>query len=410
MPSLSDYEMEPYADGFVVGDTGAQYLCDRVVLGIVGKSRNNKVINTEGQVRDVINHLMTRKYGQKDGPGYLRGPCDNSRRRNDNVSAAYIVPFDYDSGRPKEFLVERLLELGFPGVVSSTYSNGKSETVVLAAKFDEFRRNKYPKLSDRDAAKRYLIEERGMISDIASSTTIQPDPNDPANLLFNHAPLPKMRVVLFLKRPVLFSGDPRMRRREQDLFKKKAVVLGNLIDPSFDHACTDIARLFYSPRTAKGKSFEAIAVLVGEPVDLDKVDVPNVANVRRGSNRAAARLTATSASMSQGPFDALYRESFEIVDLFEDYAPERIRQRRTPGHVAIECPYSHRHSNPDDESDVGCFIRNAQEDELYPEYQFHCCHNGCSGKYRGDFLGEAIRQDWFPEEALYDANYHCEVE
>ena len=85
-------------------------------------------------------------------------------------------------------------------------------------------------------------------------------------------------------------------------------------------------------------------------------------------------------------------KSFDIVRLFRECAPGRIRNDRDGDKIEIECPFDAFHSNAGDTADRAAWVQSAGPDR---GFAFGCQHNTCKERDRLEFVAEAVEHGWF---------------
>lgn len=347
------------------------------------------------------------KEGPKEGPGMVLGEQVPGQRVKSAVKAMYAVGLDLDDGVPSAAVDKALTTLGCLGLRYTTHSHLKSQSKYPRDALVKWA-NKYADGAevDDDLVRRYMTEKGKIDTRIVETAQIVDTVHETSGLmiLVGHDPIPKHRLVIPLKKPFVIAKQGGSQGEAQDKWKKIVRKVGELLALPIDESCLDVSRLFYLPRHDKGKPFE-VSLAGGPLFDFATLDL--AANVWEEEIQALSKgksKSTTDAGKQLGRWSMKAAHGFQIVQILEEHAPERMRNQTSTG-WEIECPFDEEHSNPGDQDDRACLAVNAG-DGPSEIFTISCRHESCRERTNLDMLGKMVEDRWFSEEVLNDDAYN----
>lgn len=372
-----------------------------------GKAKATRVTNKGGTIGDFLPKILNHTEGQKDGSAAVLGRIVGKARKADAMAEEHAIGLDFDNGTPIEEIKSALQSNGLFAVLYTTHSHLKAQTEISCNALIKYRDETSPNTSIEDASIAYLRDMKNYhVSVIATCKFVGRQVTvDGEAFIVEHAPMDKVRVVIFLEKPFNFIDAAPAQREAQ--MKWKAILRGTakMLGVQIDEACLDPARIFYLPRHRRGARFQTWCNTEGRLLDwttIDPVDLP------KSNGRREHETTRNDHPAWLMKWAATTAPRFLMAAMFRDHAPDHVRRDHSEGKMTVECPFDGEHSNPGDRNDEGCFVRDAEADPSRPTSAFQCSHNSCKGRDRLDFIAEAIEQDWFQKECLFDESYQIE--
>ena len=115
-------------------------------------------------------------------------------------------------------------------------------------------------------------------------------------------------------------------------------------------------------------------------------------------DRPPMALTPSGASLND--WHTRYKDRFMLADLMETLCSDRVRHSggEAQGTVHTECPFEHEHTS---EGGTATMAINCLDS--HTEYwTWFCHHDACQGRHKLQMLEEALRQNWFEEDNLFN--------
>ena len=291
------------------------------VVFSIGESKNATEWYTEGMpLLGLIEYLGKHKPGKKGGIGITQGSLIGATprrkgkgvgvaRTEQNVKANSLILHDFDGGAPVGEVIAKLYALGHGAHIWTSPSHCKTETTIRCDSLPGIE----PGAATLDDVKTYLRDVKGYHVTILDTLAFRPEVREVdghVNYVVTHAPMPKYRVMRWLKTPFDFGeGEERTARLLEWSGKYKAV--GDEVGVTYDKSCCDPPRFMYTPVKLKDSDVEHfIYYLDGGPVDLDAYEVevgsdgprPMVARAEANGSQMDIIITATitvAASISR---------------------------------------------------------------------------------------------------------------
>lgn len=350
-----------------------------------------------------IASLCVHRVGKKDGPSFVLADMVPGQRLKNSVKSLSAIGLDIDTGTPSEVVDAALLKLGCVAVRYTTHSHGKTKT--------EFKKDRITKFAgdreiDTDLIREFLRSEEQwdetMVESAEFDDIIHTDKGIMA--VVTHKPMPKHRIVVFPKEPFDIASEAKTQVEAMKKWAEVPKALAALLNVTFDKSCTDPSRLFFFPRHDKDRPFE-ISLFGGAYFDWRSLELGDpleklAAEVNKGSSKSV-----TAEGKELGRWSMKRGHGFQIADVLDDHAPDRIRGKATQGYD-IECPFDELHSNTGDPADRACFVVNAGEGSS-EFFTISCRHEGCRDKTMLDMLGKMIKDGWFDKSVLEDETYNA---
>lgn len=351
------------------------------------------------ELGDLLRHAPV---GGKDGPCYTPAVFSGTVRRKDQATEIHVVVLDADCGHTLEEIRSAIAARGWRAIIHSTHSHLTERTHLAAAPAEKWlTANPGATITD------YMVAKAGYLPRVVAKAEVVDEVAEGAarNLVVQHAPCPKYRVILPLDQPWIAS-----EYETQDLanakWRERIGALAHALGLHHDQSCVDTSRLFYLPRRrSEDQPFEHV-ILDGEPCDL--WDLPDAAPAAppapglfdtpkaRAPHLQAVDPTHKTAVTPQGEFldltiwAASYGSRFEIVEALRARSPGIFSKRRSGVKHHIICPNSGGHVTNGAEG-TGTYVVNASQVQFaqLPSvngFVIHCMHNGCAGLDRLDHL------------------------
>jgi len=411
--NVTDGEQLKIGDALIYGDFDDAFLATKLKLGVSVKGAKTKPgewQNAELTVTDLLLLLSEHEQGAKDGKCILQGEVIDGERKAQSVRACHILMLDLDTGEDLQDTIKKLQQLGLAAAVWTTHSHLKPSTSIRKDAVVRFIKEKRePNLDD---VKRYLLEVKRYRPYIIDSAALGPAEHtkEGLQLVVNHLPMPKFRVMFFLSKPFVFA-DFLDNRTANEAWKAAYERTSDMLGAFYDKACTDPSRLMYTPRHGEGAKGYSIHFIAGKPLDLDAAPAP--ADARQAAFSAAAAQTSVidkrdvkssdyQTSWLRG-FLAKNSDVFQVADFFEAYGEPRGPRNGAGAHY--RCPNDDEHTNAGDPEDKGFYCVNAGEGDYVEGFIAKCMHASCAEKHRGHMLDLMVVEHDLSEE---DLNQFCD--
>lgn len=338
--------------------------------------------------------------GSKDGACYTPAVFTGMVRRKDQAAEIHVVVLDADCGHTLDEIRDAITARGWRAIIHSTHSHLTERSHLAAAPAE-----KWLAANPGQTIAGYMVAKAGYLPRVvASAEVVDEVAEGPArNLVVQHAPCPKFRVILPLDQPWIASEYDT-----QDLanakWRERIGALAHALGLHHDQSCVDTSRLFYLPRRrSEDQPFEHV-VLDGEPCDL--WDLPDAApeapalglfdTPKARAPHQATDPTHKTATTPDGEvvdltvWAAQFGGRFEVVEALRAKAPGVFSKRRSGVKHHIICPNSGSHVTNGAEG-TGTYAVNASQVQFaqLPSvngFVIHCMHNGCAGLDRLDHL------------------------
>lgn len=412
------YQLSDLIDAFVPVDAAQTTYGDAVVLSpyneadyhipmvvTLGARTDSKTWKPEEmQLGAFIASLCQHRVGKKDGPAFVVGDMVPGQRLKNSVKTIYGIGLDIDTGTPTEVVDAALLKLGCTAVRYTTHSHNKTST--------EFKKDKLVKFVGHDEfndeiIRTYLRDDQQWDEGIVRTANFEGIEHNEKGIVVqvSHAPMPKHRIVIPLAIPFEIGKEGKTQKEATDKWAKVPAAISAQLGLPFDKSCVDPSRLFYFPRHNQNKDFSIS--LFGAPngrlFDWTSLELENplekyAAEIDRGKSKSV-----TPEGRELGKWSVGHAMGFQIADLIEDHASDRLRGSASQG-FAIECPFDEDHSNHGDRDDVACFVVNAGMGSS-DIFTISCRHESCRNKTNLDMLGKMVADGWFDREVLDEDRY-----
>ncbi|MBZ9996584.1 primase-helicase family protein [Mesorhizobium sp. BH1-1-4] len=360
------------------------------------------------------NQFSTHKVGEKAGRCLVMGALGSGGKRSkSNVTALYMMGLDIDNGARFAATAERIGELGYTAILYSTHSNGKGTVEIKRddymrwAKLD--RLHGEPSIVDAQAYLRFLGRYEDFVIDGIFEITTAHD--GAVNFVCSTTPFDKFRVLFPLAAPLVIREQAQMQAAVLREWSHKVIGLGQKLGVTVDRAAVDPSRVFFLPRHPEGAENFRIVLNCGRLLPYEEIPVSTSDSdpfASAGNGMGSRERIVTADGFDLNTWCAKHGHEFDIAQLFNDLAPERIRQDQGNDKLSIACPTEHLHSEPGKPDDLGCYVQSAGMSA--EDFAFGCSHNGCQahGRDRLKMLCAAINAGWFPSAALTKGIYLVE--
>jgi hypothetical protein len=355
---------------------------------------------------------------QKDGDSLVFAETMDGERLKNAVVRMFAIGIDIDSGDSLKSVVKKIRDLGLLCFVHTSYNNGKSsmelkqQTVMSKLRIDHI-----PSIVD---VRRYLTEhQRGKYdTPFISGLVIEEEYRHPSKgqmIRLKTPPMEKFRLIFPMLEPVELLDLAPTIDAACAIWEDKVTGLGHkLLDVNFDAACTDVCRLFFTPRHHPDSENWNSLIIQGRPLTFDEVPTykKSVYVKTRGDDADNAFLVAASGEgMDDRPKECFapsgaslnawhhrFKERFMLADAIEHFAIDKVRESgaEASGTVHTECPFEHLHSK---EGGTATMAMNALDAEQ-GYWTWFCHHDSCQDRKKLEFLEQALKDEWFPESVL----------
>ncbi|UTC28997.1 hypothetical protein MARCHEWKA_04850 [Brevundimonas phage vB_BpoS-Marchewka] len=366
---------------------------------------------------------------KKDGLAFVLAEIVGNQRRKAAVKACYGVGLDIDVGVSGAVIDEALVKLGKLAVRYTTHSHAKTSTKMLKDRIAKWcKKHDIAEGVTQQSIERFLREEPTMRWDESIIKTVEyvDDVHDPEGFMvqLDHIPMPKHRIVLPLTEPFVPTAVAKTHDEGMKMWGEVCHALAKALgDLPLDRSAVDPSRLFYFPRHAANRPFEA-RIVGGDLLDWKSLelaqggadDAPTgdalldlVLNEVKATDKSKPKSKSTTEEgRDLGRWSIKAAGGFQIVDLIKDHADDRIRTNGAHK-IDIECPFDEDHSDPGNPEDKGCFAVNAG-DGPSEIFTIKCQHDSCSQRTNLDFLGKMLKDDWFDRDTIDDPTYNALLE
>lgn len=343
--------------------------------------------------------------GSKDGTCYTPATFTGTARRMDQAQQIDIVVLDADSGHTLDEIRDAVAGQGWRAIIHSTYSHLTTTTAIAAGAAEKWLAE-HPQATPAD----YMLAKKGYLPRVVEGARIVNEVSEGSarNLIVEHAPCPKFRIILPLARPWM-AAEFESQAVANAAWRERIGALAHALNLDHDQSCVDTSRLFYLPRRRdEAQPFEHV-VLRGEPCDLWSLPEagrrdagPTLFDAPAPAPRADGvfdpfRKTATAPDGQMVDLTAWAAEfggRFQVVHALRARAPGVFSSRRSGVKHHIHCPNAGSHFTNSGEG-TGTYCVNASDIGLaqLPQvngFVIHCMHNGCTGHDRLDHLRALI--------------------
>ena len=384
----------PYNDG----DYGQE-----VIVTVGGKRESRQWKPTKMPAGQFFADLCVHREGQKDGLAYVLGDMVPGQRLKTSVKALSGVGLDIDTGTPTVTVDNALKKLGCAAVRYSTHSSGKTKTEIKKDKVMKFAGDRE---IDADLIRYFLREveqwDQSIVDDAEYLGTDHTEKGIVCQV--SHPPMPKHRIVLLFKESFVIENEAPTQAEAMKKWAKVPEALARLLNVPFDTSCTDPSRLFYYPRHAKGKPF-SISLFGGPLFDWKTLELEDPMERLSAAISKGKSKSVTDEGRELGRWSLKRAHGFQIADVVDAYAPDRIRHNTGRGYE-IECPFDEDHSNSGDQEDRACLVVNAGEGPS-EFFTISCRHETCRDKTNLDMLGKMIKDGWFEKSVIDEEQFNA---
>lgn len=352
--------------------------------------------------------MLGRKFSpNKDGNVMIPGELVGTKRTKAAVKSVSVLMYDVDSGQPVEEVREKLKEAGVVAFIYSSFSHLTTKSLVHTGQYHDWAKKAGEPLAPTAASMRAFLEEtkyarfmdKNPVFDDSlenvDKAIIQTEEGG-AFYVVTHDPIEKYRIVIPLKEPIVLLQLSPVMKLANPAYVSIYHGIGQTLGIEYDHACSDISRLYYLPRSPEGVPY------FSEEINAENLETANLLDwkayprvkLEKGKDKTQRPKSDFIVPDRNGkPINVMVWDranyDFDIEAILTQALPdEMIRSQRVKGGFHIECPFEHNHTNPGGE---GTFCANGDGDN---SWTIHCTHNSCksAGHTKLDFLSEFIKQ------------------
>jgi energy-coupling factor transporter ATP-binding protein EcfA2 len=406
-PEDETFEEEPpaqatYLDAEVRSPFNSEDYQRPIIVSLGAKTDSKQWKPITGPLYKFLGNLCEHKVGQKDGPAFVLGDMHPGQRLKAAVKSMYAIGLDIDVGTPASVVKAALDKLGCLAVCYSTHSHGKVET--------EFKRDKVRKFNsdadiDTELMRDFVLTDQNWDRGTAETVEFVREEHTDKGIVvvIAHDPMAKWRLVFPIDTPFVIAEEGNTQKDATDKWAKVIDSMAAKLGLPYDRACIDPSRWFYFPRHDKKRPFE-IMIWGGPLFDWHTLEL-EVLSAKESSKRRSKSVTPEGREL--GRWAIKRAAGFQIVDVIEAYAPEKIRGTASQG-VIIECPFDEDHSDAGNTNDKACLAINAGMGHS-PIFTIMCHHESCRDKTAIDHVGKMVKEGWIPREALDAPQFQAEV-
>ncbi len=359
--------------------------------------------------QQIAERLSTSPVGSKDGPCYTPAVFAQHSRKMEFAQQIDLVVLDADSGHSFEDIKAAVSAKGWRAIVHSTYSHLSTESHIAAEAAEKW-------MLDNPGAPigAYMVSKKNYLPAVMHGAQIIDEvkrENNKRDLIIQHSPCPKFRIILTLDEPWR-ADDYDTQTLANAKWRDRIGALAYALNLSHDQSCVDTSRLFYLPRRRDEAQEFAYAVLDGEDCPLWSLPdaVATSPLFAMGETGAASRpglqvvdnahryVSDDFGTINLTQWIAEYGQRFEVVKALKARSPAVFAPRINALKHHIWCPNAGSHfTNSGDGS--GTYCVNASEVSQtdlrdITGFVIQCSHDGCktAGKDRLDHI-EAFLAD-----------------
>jgi len=357
----------------------------------------------------LIHQFTKHQIGKKDGLAVVLADMVPGQRTKKTIKTCTAIGLDIDTGTPSAVVDKAIAKLGCLAIRATTHSHGKRSSEISKDEILKF----HPGADEitSEMIREFLREKKHWDRSIIDSVEFVEEDHTEKGIVcrISHVEMDKHRVIVPLLHPYVIADQGRTQLEAVAKWGKVPAALATKLQVPFDRSCTDPSRLYYLPRHDKGRPFE-ISLFGGPLFDLASLALDNEFDAIASEFEKAAKggsKSVTPEGRALGRWWKKYAHGFQIMDVIDQYAPEKKRSKASSGYN-IECPFDEDHSNASDRSDQACFAVNAAEggNEFF---LVSCRHAGCQDKTANDMLGKMLKDEWFEATAIEDPNFNIAV-
>jgi len=337
--------------------------------------------------------------GIKDGPCYTPAIFTGTARRMDQTARIDVVVLDADCGYSLGEIADSITAKGWRAVIHSTHSHMTNQTQISEAAFEKWRADNTGK-----GVEEYLAEKKGYLPRVIKGAKIIDEVSEGSarNLVVEHAPCPKFRIILKLAEPwVAENFESQLSANTR--WRERIAALAHALGLNNDQSCVDTSRLFYLPRIKtkeapfEYRSLEGLPCPLFDLPDAPAAEAPLFAAAAPAPHLKAVKPDHKHAVSKDGEFidltewAAQYASRFEVVKALQAKAPKMFTSRVNGVKRHIRCPNAGDHVTAGEDTG-GTYAVNASDlpmaslPSVKSGFVINCMHAGCAGHDRLDHL------------------------
>ncbi|APZ51260.1 hypothetical protein Ga0080574_TMP926 [Salipiger abyssi] len=356
----------------------------------------------------------------KDGLSFVMGSSIGGQRKAKAMDTMYAIGLDIDSGATLETVRAKILKMGVACFLYTSWNHGKSG--VTLKRDDVLKKLEIDGDPTLEQVHDYLRHhgknrfEEGFIKRVTiAKQKVQEE--DGVKIVLDTPPIDKLRLIFPLAEPVKIIELSERHDDALAIWEDKITGLAQKeLGIHFDTSCTDPSRLFYTARHDQKSKDWVCEIVQGKPLVFDEIrsmrkslytrnrDLNPFVEADDFSQGGQVPNIFLPSGRSLNDWHSKYGKSrFQIADMLQTGCPERIRVSggEASGSVHTECPFEHLHTK---EGGTATMATNALDSQS-GYWTWFCHHDACQDRHKLEFLGEAIKEGWFPEEVLFSDDY-----
>ncbi|TKA96221.1 hypothetical protein FAZ78_12635 [Cereibacter changlensis] len=354
----------------------------------------------------------------KEGQCIVLGESIGGARKSKGMRSMTAMGLDIDSGAHLDHVIAKIEDLGLFCLIYTSFNHTKRG--LHLKRDDVLRRLKIHADPTLEQVIDYLrrFDKNRYEDDFLAGISIAEAKKQIESgvvIVLDTPPLEKFRIVFPLETPVTIIDLAETHDAALSVWEDKITGLAqNMLGIHFDVSCTDCSRLFFTGRHPKNAVFKT-AIVQGNPLKFEDIVPMKKAyylKSRMAQNQnpyevagAGTRFDGTPAAYTQSgiSLNDWHRECkdrFLLADLLEHHCDDRLRNTGSEanGHVHVECPFEGEHGSEGGTGTMAINCIDSQNDY----WTWFCKHDACQGRHKLAFVEEALRQNWFGEELLFD--------
>ncbi len=357
----------------------------------------------------------------KEGASIVLADAIDGARKDGAIKTMYAIGLDIDSGAKLKDVKAKLQELNLFAILYTSHSNGKDSLVL---KHDDIMRKlKLDESPNRTQVQMYLREHHKDRFDEEFIQTIEiaelrKQTPDGLRTVLKTEPLDKFRVILPLWEPVELADLGATVNAWKDAWADAVCGVGvNMLGVNFDATCSDVNRLFFTPRHPEDANDWYAAVVQGRPLRYEEIEPysktryvkerdPGDPFASMGSDLTEGKREqfSTDSNFDLNKWHRDHKDRWLAADVIESYCADKVRVAggEKAGTVHLECPFEHEHST---EGGTATMAMNPDENEA-GYWTIFCRHDACNKRDKLEFIQAMVNEEWFPESVLKDDEWN----
>lgn len=342
-----------------------------------------------------------RETTDKDGPAFVPAALIGNKRNKNAVSSVCMFVFDVDGQQTYDEVKTLVAATGKYAIIYTTFSHKTTKTYVRTDQYAKWatKRGRVEVHTD-DGIREYLKDtDKGHLK-IRKVHTTPIHVADGFNILIEHDPIDKVRVVFPMESPFIIAEQAYTQAAALLKWKQQYIGVGNTIGLIFDKACADASRLFYFPSHPSDSPEFKLEVLDGPLIRFQDYAVASAEDTLRGmkpSRSPTGTLIDEETAIVEG-FDVAgwfmhhgRGTGEKLIEKLREHSTDLVKGERSAtgdkDGYHIQCPFEDEHSTP---GGNGTFID--PKPDGHPK--IFCTHSHCQGRLTEHFIAGIVDNGW----------------